>query len=141
MLTFCSTNMYNAVSSQVLYLLKLSNMEEAKIFGAKLRELRLRASLTLRELAARVNVDFTYLSKIESEVKPPPSEKVILKLAAALNSDKDELMVLSGRVPSDLIHLLKNKDTLQFLRKTCTKKMLKSFGNREEVNIIKYLVI
>ena len=49
-------------------------MEESKRFGVKLRELRTKAGMTQRELAGRVTIDFTYLSKIENGVMPPPSE-------------------------------------------------------------------
>ena len=63
---------------------------EAQEFGAKLRELRQKLGLTLRELADKVGIDFTYLSKIENGVLPPPSEKVISKLAGVLGADKDE---------------------------------------------------
>ena len=63
---------------------------ESKEFGSRLRELREEAGLNQGELAAQVGVNFTYLSTIESGAKPPPSEKVILKLAEALNCDKEE---------------------------------------------------
>ena len=52
---------------------------ETQEFGARLRELRKQLGLTQRELANIVNVDFTYLSKIEGGTAPPPSEKVLLK--------------------------------------------------------------
>ncbi|TET67120.1 MAG: XRE family transcriptional regulator, partial [Dehalococcoidia bacterium] len=57
---------------------------EVQVFGARLRELRILAGLTQRELAEKIGVDFSYLSKIENGVLPPPSEKVILRLAEAL---------------------------------------------------------
>ncbi len=91
-------------------------MEEAKKFGAKLKELRIQAGLTQRELAEKVNVDFTYLSKIENGVLPPPSEKVVLQLAEALSTDKDELMTLAGKIPADIAEILKNREALQLLR-------------------------
>ena len=97
---------------------------EAEKFGVRLRELRKQAGMTQRELAERVNIDFTYLSKIENGVMPPPSEKVILQLADALNTDKDELIILAGRVPSDIAEVLKNGETLQFLRGEGNRKLI-----------------
>ena len=91
-------------------------------FGARLRELRKQANLTLRELANRAGVNFTYLSKIESGAMPPPSEKVILQLAEILNADKDELISLAGRLPSDLADVLKSRETLQLLRSRRAKQ-------------------
>ena len=101
-------------------------MTEAREFGARLRELRIQARLTQRELADRVNIDFTYLSKIENGVLPPPSERVILQLTEALNADKDELITLAGRIPPDIAQILKNRKALQLLRSERTQKKLRA---------------
>ncbi|MFQ5996578.1 MAG: helix-turn-helix domain-containing protein [Dehalococcoidales bacterium] len=95
---------------------------EAKVFGTRLRELRIKACLTQRELAEKIGVDFSYLSKIENGVIPPPSEKVILRLAEVLNADGDELITLAGRIPADIAEMLKNQKTLQLLRSKHTQK-------------------
>ena len=83
-----------------------------KQFGARLRELREQAGLIQRELADRAGINFTYLSKIESGAMPPPSKKVILRLAEALHADEDELMILAGKIPADITELLKSRETL-----------------------------
>src|SRR4030065_1244793 len=85
-------------------------------FGNRLRELRPEAGMTLRELADLVNVNFTYLSKIENGALPPPSEKVIRKLAEVLNFDKDELLTLAGIIPADIAEILRDRKTLERLR-------------------------
>lgn len=85
-------------------------------FGPRLRELRRQAGLSQRELAEKIGVNFSYLSKIESGAMPPPSEEVILKLAEALKTDKDELMILAGKIPPDIAQILKNRKALQLLR-------------------------
>ncbi|MFH0768312.1 MAG: helix-turn-helix domain-containing protein, partial [Chloroflexota bacterium] len=74
-------------------------MEETRKFGARIKELRVQLHLTQRQLAEKVGVDFTYLSKIETGALPPPSEKVILRLAEVLNPDKEaqELSALIAR--------------------------------------------
>ena len=95
----------------------------AKEFGAKIRELRRQARMTQKELAEKVDIDFTYLSKIETGVMPPPSEKVILRLAEVLNTDKDELMTLAGRVPPDVAQLLSNPEALQLVRSQGARKI------------------
>ena len=110
---------------------------EAQKFGAKLRELRKQVDMTQRELAERVNIDFTYLSKIESGVMPPPSEKVILKLAEVLNTDTDELMTLAGKVPSDIVQMLKNGKTLKRLRSDHVQQMTKASGTTPIVKPLK----
>lgn len=91
-------------------------------FGPRLRELRKQAGLSQRELAEKIGVSFTYLSKIESGVMPPPSEKVLGKLAEALNIDEDELLTLAGKIPADILQILRDRETLQALRKQTRQK-------------------
>jgi HTH-type transcriptional regulator, competence development regulator len=71
-------------------------------FAEKLRELRRARNLSQRALAAKVGVDFTYLSKIENQkldFSQYPSEELIVKLANALDVRADELLILAEKVP------------------------------------------
>jgi transcriptional regulator with XRE-family HTH domain len=71
-------------------------------FGNRLRQLRKAKGLTLRELAKKVGVGFTYLSRAENErlqYGDYPSNALIEKLAKALNADADELFFLAQRIP------------------------------------------
>ncbi len=71
-------------------------------FGERLRELRKAKGFTLRDLAARVGVGHTYLSKAENErleYGDYPSNALICKLAKALDGDVDELFFLARRIP------------------------------------------
>ncbi|MFC2043979.1 helix-turn-helix domain-containing protein [Chloroflexota bacterium] len=109
-------------------------MEKGK-FGSRLRNLRQQAHLTQRELADKVGVNYSYLSKIESGVMPPPSEELILRLAEILNVDKDELLSLAGRIPSDITEMLRDGEILGSLRGKPTKRKdgiinKDSFGER-----------
>ena len=71
-------------------------------FGQKLKELRKARNLSQRELASRVSLNFTYLSKIENErldFGEAPSDEAIHKLAQALDADVDELLLLARKIP------------------------------------------
>jgi transcriptional regulator with XRE-family HTH domain len=71
-------------------------------FGRRVRELRTAKRFNQRALAARVGVSFTYVSRIENETLdfgPYPSEELILKLAAALEADPEELLLLAKKIP------------------------------------------
>jgi HTH-type transcriptional regulator, competence development regulator len=57
---------------------------------------------SLRQVAARIDVEPAYLSKVERGLVPPPSEATILKLAADLGEDADMLLAMAGKVSSDL---------------------------------------
>lgn len=72
------------------------------MLGKHIRELRKARGLTLRVLAERVGVGFTYLSKIENEKLEEghaPSEKLIHKIAVELEGDEQHLMKLAARIP------------------------------------------
>ena len=71
-------------------------------FGERVRQLRLEKSWSLRDLAAKVDVGFTYLSRVENErlnFGDYPSDALIHRLADALDADEEALLILAERVP------------------------------------------
>jgi transcriptional regulator with XRE-family HTH domain len=85
--------------------LKTSGEQPAKTFGQRVRELRRAKNLGQRALAAKVGVSFTYVSRIENEnldFGPYPSDALIGKLAAALEADEDELLILAKKIPEGI---------------------------------------
>ncbi len=71
-------------------------------FGQRVRELRAAKKLSLRALAPRVGVGFTYLSKVENgklDFGDYPSETLIRKLAGVLDAEEDELLILAKKIP------------------------------------------
>ena len=99
---------------------------ETQEFGARLRQLRKQVGLTQIELADKVNVDFSYLSKIESGAAPPPSEKVILKLAEVLYGDSDALLTLAGSIPPDIAEAFKSPEGRQLRRPKRTQATIRT---------------
>ena len=77
----------------------------AKTFGEYLRATRQEKKLSQRKLAALIDVNFTYLSKIENNEMPAPSEEKIKLLAKHLKLDSDELFALAGRTSEELTEL------------------------------------
>ena len=78
-----------------------------KGFGTHIRKVRLNLGETsngwsLRTVAGLVQLEPSYLSKIEREIEPPPGEETILRLAHTLNEDADVLLAIAGKVSSDL---------------------------------------
>ena len=72
-------------------------------FGKRVRELRHAKEWTLRDLAEKVGVGFTYLSRVENErmnFGDYPSDALIHRLADALEADEEELLILAKRVPA-----------------------------------------
>lgn len=101
-------------------------MSDEQTFGTRLKALRLERQLSQRELAEKVaerlkqqdgrGFDFTYLSKIENNRMPPPSQRAILVLAEVLDADSDELLALAGKAPADVGKQLQNEKARVFFR-------------------------
>jgi HTH-type transcriptional regulator, competence development regulator len=74
-------------------------------FGERLRQLRTGRDLTLRQMALKVGVGFTYLSRVETgrmTYGDYPSEELIGRLAKALDADVDELLLLAEKIPEPI---------------------------------------
>ena len=70
--------------------------------GQRIREIRKERNLTQRELADKVGLNFTYLSRVENDrldAEQTPREDTLQKIAQALDSDVDELLLLARRIP------------------------------------------
>lgn len=68
----------------------------------RVRELRHTKGWSLRDLAEKVGVGFTYLSRVENErlnFGDYPSDALIHRLAVALGADEGELLLLAMRIP------------------------------------------
>ena len=75
-------------------------------FGATVRQERERLEIGLREMAKKIGVSPTYLSKVERDQFPPPAEDKVIAIATVLGRDRDELLALAGKVSSDLTEII-----------------------------------
>lgn len=79
-------------------------------FGTKIKDLRIRAQMTLRNFAKRLDIDASNWSKIERGIIPPPAPETlieritpILNLSAAESQELLDLAAISRReLPADL---------------------------------------
>jgi len=86
-------------------------------FGRKLKEIRRLNSISQRELATRVGVDFSYISKVENDRLPPPSSETIEKICEALNVPAEDLLVLARKPPAGMIEIMSSSpDALKFFQ-------------------------
>lgn len=69
-------------------------------------------AFSLRRVAARAGIEPAYLSKIERDAFPPPSEDVIVKLAGILGEDRDVLLALGGKLSRDLQQIILQRPRL-----------------------------
>jgi HTH-type transcriptional regulator, competence development regulator len=87
-------------------------------FGSTLREYRHQSGLSQRELALKIGVDFSYISKLENDRLPPPAADTILQICSALEIEPEGLLALTGKIPSEIQEKVGSNQTAQeFLRK------------------------
>jgi HTH-type transcriptional regulator, competence development regulator len=85
--------------------------------GGFLRERReaLRAGdarFSVRQVAERVGIEPSYLSKVERDIGSPPSEETLVRLAAELAVDPDVVLALAGKVSRDLRDAIRKRPAL-----------------------------
>lgn len=85
--------------------------------GLKIFHARREKRMTQRDLAKRIGLDYTYLSKIENNrTLTPPSWETLQKIAKELDLDEQDLLYLSGRITENNSEIL-----LDFIRKNYQK--------------------
>lgn len=71
-----------------------------------------REKLSQNKLSQLIDVEQSYLSKIERGVASKLSEDKILKLAEVLDDDPDYLLALGGKVSSDVLEIIQQRPML-----------------------------
>lgn len=72
--------------------------DRALALGALVRKLRRERRLTLNQLAERVPMSASNLSRIELGAQGPPADEIIRRIGLALDADPNELLRVAGRV-------------------------------------------
>lgn len=67
---------------------------------------------SLRQVAERVGIQPSYLSRIEREIEAPPGEDTLVRLAEELDEDPDVVLALAGKVSSDLQEVIRSRPRL-----------------------------
>lgn len=93
-------------------------------FGQMLREFRRTKNISQRELAEKIAVDFSYISKIENDRLPPPAADTIVKICEVLDVPPERLLVLTGKMPSEMQETIgTSAAAIQFIRDAQTMKL------------------
>ena len=108
-------------------------MIRERSFGKFLRERRMtraaeNRAFSVRQLAVRVGIEPSYLSKIERGEQPPPGEETIHRIAKELGEDPDALLALAGKVSSDLTQIIRERpavvgELLRSIRRVPAKRV------------------
>ena len=67
---------------------------------------------SVRQVAERIGVEPSFLSKVERDQGSPPSEETLVRLAAELDVDADLLLALAGKVSKDLREAIRKRPLL-----------------------------
>lgn len=67
---------------------------------------------SVRQVAERIGVEPSFLSKVERGETAPPSEEKIMALARVLAEDPDVLLAMAGKVSSDLQRAIRKRPEL-----------------------------
>ncbi|SMP61386.1 Helix-turn-helix domain-containing protein [Neorhodopirellula lusitana] len=84
-------------------------------FGDRVRVLRTQRAMTQQDLADRMGVSVSYISKVENgklHFGDYPSEKFIHKLASELKANEDELLLLADKVPASIRKRIRQRPEL-----------------------------
>lgn len=92
-------------------------------FGERIRELRTKQGLLLRQLASKLDVDTSIISKVERGDRQLKKQQIPL-LAEILQTDKVGLETLW--LADQLMQLVKDEPTANEALKTVSKKIKKS---------------
>ena len=71
-------------------------------FGQILKELRRNRNISQRELADKVGVDFSYISKLENDRLAPPAAETIIRISNILDIPSEVLLSHSGKVSDEM---------------------------------------
>lgn len=69
-------------------------------------------SYSVRQVARRIGVEPSFLSKVERGEAPAPSEARIRALAEDLGLEPDVLLALGGKVSADLLEVIRKRPEL-----------------------------
>lgn len=94
-----------------------------KTLGELIRNARTTLDITLRELARRLDVTPSYVSDIEND-RRVPSEEVLIRIAAALDLDANDLVARSGRLASDAEKYMRQTPAATTLFRKVTQQRL-----------------
>ena len=91
-----------------------------------IRNLREESGVSLRKFAKLLEMSPAYLSKLERDLLPPPSEEYICSMADVLETDKDCLLAKAGKVAPDVIRkIIQPPQIASDIRLTDTKHDIK----------------
>jgi transcriptional regulator with XRE-family HTH domain len=94
-------------------------------FSEKLRRLRHGAGLSIKKLAPQLEVNYTYLSKLEND-EVNPSAELVERVARYFGVPQDGLLLSAGKIPDEVVEILRNhpEEAIAILKEKFGRKAL-----------------
>jgi HTH-type transcriptional regulator, competence development regulator len=67
---------------------------------------------SVRQVAERIGVEPSYLSKVERDIGSPPSEETLVRLARDLGLDADLVLAYAGKISRDVRDVIRRRPQL-----------------------------
>lgn len=87
--------------------------------------------MSLRKLAGKAGMSFTYLGKIERGELAPPGERKLLRLAKVFGRSPDDLLNSARRLPSDATRIAQTEPSRYASLLRMTKEL-----SRDELDLV-----
>ena len=99
----------------------MKRINQNKIFGSYIRELRIKNEIGQRELAKKIGIAASYLNDIEKNKRSAPKSNIIKKLSLILKAELDLLNDLAGNskkslAPDIIDYIEKNPNIVSLIR-------------------------
>ena len=108
----------------------MKKINQNKVFGSYIRELRIKNEIGQRELAKKIGIAASYLNDIEKNKRSAPKSNIIKKLSIILKAELDLLNDLAGNskksLAPDIIDYIENNPNIVSLIRTAKNNNLKN---------------
>jgi len=108
----------------------MKKINQNKVFGSYIRELRIKNEIGQRELAKKIGIAASYLNDIEKNKRSAPKINIIKKLSIILKAELDLLNDLAGNskkgLAPDIIDYIENNPNIVSLIRTAKNNNLKN---------------
>ena len=108
----------------------MKKINQNKVFGSYIRELRIKNEIGQRELAKKIGIAASYLNDIEKNKRSAPKSNVIKKLSTILKAELDLLNDLAGNskkgLAPDIIDYIENNPNIVSLIRAAKNNNLKN---------------
>lgn len=85
-------------------------------FGQVLKHIRREKGFSQRDLAEKVGIDFSYISKIENDRIAPPAAETIIKMSNILDVSEELLLSASKKLSADMSNAISSSaSALKFM--------------------------